>query len=151
MARINQLFVTHLYQAVLGGPGLRRDVEASCRAIAAQDRAGRRLALDSLWINILEPGGYHTAHIHSHAAISGTYYVGVPAGASAIRFEDPRLAMLMAAPPRRCTARLANRTFVDIVPRPGSVLLWESNLRHEVPVNRARRERISICFNFRWG
>jgi len=27
-------------------------------------------------------------------------------------------------------------------------LLWESWLRHEVPLNRARGERISISFNY---
>lgn len=112
------------------------------------DLAGRRLVCDSLWVNILEPGGFHTAHIHPHSVISGTVYVAVPKGASAIRFEDPRLAMLMAAPPKRASAKRANRTFVDVAPEPGTVLLWESFLRHEVPVNAAKAERISISFNY---
>ena len=46
--------------------------------------------------------------------ISGTYYVTVPEGAGAIRFEDPRLAMLMAAPPKKKNARPENRTFVSV-------------------------------------
>src|ERR1700753_3867195 len=50
-----------------------------------------RLKLDSLWVNVLEPDGHHTGHIHPHSAISGTYYVDVPRGAGPIRFEDPRL------------------------------------------------------------
>ena len=104
---------------------------------------------DSLWINILAPGGHHAAHIHPHSVISGTYYVDVPKGASAIRFEDPRLGLMMAAPPRKTAARLANRTFVDVAPMAGTVLLWESWLRHEVPVNKARRDRVSLSFNFR--
>ena len=29
------------------------------------------------------------AHIHPHAAVSGTYYVNAPKGSGAIRFEDP--------------------------------------------------------------
>ncbi|MGC8169900.1 putative 2OG-Fe(II) oxygenase [Salmonella enterica] len=29
--------------------------------------------------------------------------------------------------------------------------MWESFLRHEVPVNRAEDERISISFNYNWG
>ena len=33
----------------------------------------------------------------------------------------------------------------------GTVLLWESFLRHEVPVNRSADERISVSFNYRWG
>jgi hypothetical protein len=30
------------------------------------------------------------------------------------------------------------------------VLLWESFVRHEVPLNEADDERISISFNYRW-
>src|SRR5689334_15825037 len=40
--------------------------------------AGRKLKLDSLWINVMEKGAVHTPHIHPHAVISGTYYVTVP-------------------------------------------------------------------------
>ena len=29
----------------------------------------------------------------------------------------------------------------------GTLLLWESWLRHEVPINRAEGERISVSFN----
>ena len=115
------------------------------------DLGGRRLVLDSFWINVLEPGGHHAAHIHPHSVVSGTFYVDVPKGASAIRFEDPRHAMMMAAPPRKASARMANRPFVSVEPKPGTLLLWESWLRHEVPVNNARRARISLSFNYRWG
>jgi uncharacterized protein (TIGR02466 family) len=109
---------------------------------------GRKLALDSLWINVMEKGAVHGAHIHPHSVVSGTYYVSVPDHAGAIRFEDPRLAMLMAAPPRKEKARLENRSFVSVPPRPGLLLLWESWLRHSVEPNRARRPRISISFNY---
>jgi hypothetical protein len=30
------------------------------------------------------------------------------------------------------------------------VLLWESCLRHEVPVNLAEDDRISVSFNYEW-
>ncbi|WP_459251352.1 putative 2OG-Fe(II) oxygenase [Phenylobacterium sp.] len=36
-------------------------------------------------------------------------------------------------------------------PAPGTVFLWESWLRDEVPPNRARTPRISISFNYAWG
>jgi uncharacterized protein (TIGR02466 family) len=114
------------------------------------DLGGGRLSLDSLWINVLAPGGGHTSHIHPHAVVSGTFYVDVPKAASGIRFEDPRLDLMMAAPPRKAAAQLANRTFVAVVPKDGTLLLWESWLRHEVPVNEARRPRISLSFNYRW-
>jgi uncharacterized protein (TIGR02466 family) len=74
----------------------------------------------------------------------------VPKGASAIKFEDPRLGFMMAAPPRRPKAAQDNRPFVYVTPSPGTVLLWESFVRHEVPLNEADDERISISFNYRW-
>ena len=115
------------------------------------DMGGRRLRLDSLWINVMEKGAIHAAHIHPHSVISGTYYVTVPPKSGAIRFEDPRLPMLMAAPPKKKSARPENRSFVDVTPRPGMLLLWESWLRHGVEPNRARTPRISVSFNYSVG
>lgn len=115
------------------------------------DLGRRRLALDSMWINVLEPGGHHGLHIHPHSVVSGTFYVEVPAGASAIRFEDPRLSRMMASPPRKARARRANQTFAAVEPKAGTLLLWESWLGHEVPANGARKPRVSISFNYRWG
>jgi uncharacterized protein (TIGR02466 family) len=97
--------------------------------------------LDSLWVNSLKAGGHHAGHIHPHSIISGTLYVEVPAGAGAIRFEDPRLPLMMAAPSRA-------DTFVTVQPRAGLLLLWESWLRHEVLPGAGRGERLSISFNF---
>ena len=110
----------------------------------------KKLKLDSLWINILPEGGIHTSHIHPHSVVSGTTYVAMPKGASAIKFEDPRSAMMMAAPTRNTDAREELRNFIYIAPEVGDVLLWESWLRHEVPMNMAEEERISISFNYGW-
>lgn len=202
MADIQTLFVTKIYRAALpDAAALNKALAASCRDLAAQDRAGqawskqkaykgytsyaslndlpkrdpnfadlkkhldkatqafakelhfamagRKLVLDSLWVNVLEPGGAHTGHIHPHSVLSGTYYVEVPAGASALKFEDPRLPLMMAAPPRAEDAPEAERSFIYLEPKAGDVILWESFLRHEVTPNAARTARISISFNYR--
>jgi uncharacterized protein (TIGR02466 family) len=115
------------------------------------DLGGRKLKLDSLWINVMAKGAIHAPHIHPHSVISGTYYVTAPPKSGAIRFEDPRLAMLMAAPPKKKNARPENRSFVDVTPKPGMLLLWESWLRHGVEPNAARSPRISVSFNYRTG
>ena len=115
------------------------------------DLDDKKITLDSLWINILPQGGVHTSHIHPHSVISGTTYVNMPIDTSAIKFEDPRSAMMMAAPVRKKDARDEMRSFFYVAPEVGDVLLWESWLRHEVPVNMAEDERISISFNYGWG
>ena len=72
----------------------------------------------------------------------------VPRGSGAIRFEDPRLPLMMSAPPRAKDAPEALRPFVKIEPRAGLLLMWESWLRHEVLAGTGRGERLSISFNF---
>lgn len=115
------------------------------------DLDGRELKLEDIWINILPEGGIHTSHIHPHSVISGTTYVAMPEGASALKLEDPRLPMMMAAPGRRKDAREELRTFTYVAPEVGDVLLWESWLRHEVPMNMSEDDRISVSFNYNWA
>jgi uncharacterized protein (TIGR02466 family) len=128
---------------------LDKHVTAFAKACAF-DLAGRKLKLDSLWANVLKPGGAHSGHIHPHSVVSGTIYVDTPPGAGAIRFEDPRLPLLMAAPPRAEDAPEPLQTFVTVAPAPGTILLWESWLRHEVLPGTAKTDRLSISFNYRW-
>ncbi|NCO22020.1 MAG: hypothetical protein GW905_08490 [Rhodobacterales bacterium] len=129
---------------------LNKHVAAFAKDLAF-DLGDKKLKLDSLWINILPEGGIHTGHLHPHSVISGTTYVAMPDGTSAIKFEDPRLPMMMAAPGRKKDAPVALRQFHYVAPAAGDVLLWESWLRHEVPMNMAEEDRISVSFNYGWG
>jgi uncharacterized protein (TIGR02466 family) len=129
--------------------GLARALTGHARKFAAQLGWDHRPRLDSLWVNLLKAGGHHGGHIHPHAVLSGTFYVEAPEGSGAIRFEDPRLPMMMAAPVRRRDAPEALQTFFSIEPRPGLLLMWESWLRHEVRPGRNRGDRLSVSFNFR--
>ncbi|MBP6012970.1 MAG: hypothetical protein KBA31_12145 [Alphaproteobacteria bacterium] len=128
---------------------LMKHVRAFARALHF-DLGQRKLALDSIWINVLKPGGVHTSHIHPHSVISGTYYVTVPKGASALKLEDPRLGFMMAAPPKKPSAPREAQPFIYLTPKPGHLILFESWLRHEVPANAARENRISVSFNYAW-
>ena len=114
------------------------------------DLEGRNLKLEDLWINILSEGGNHSAHIHPNSVISGTTYISMPSGSSAIKFEDPRHSMMMAAPSRIKDAKEYLKPFIYVNPSVGDILLWESWLRHEVPANNSSEERISISFNYSW-
>lgn len=201
---VRSLFATPFYEARIDVPDLLVGLERSCRALAQDDRAGRRwskehgypgytsyaslndlpardpdfadlakqlnrhvaafaescafdlggrkLRLNSLWANVLKPGGGHSGHIHPHSVVSGTFYVAVPAGSGALKLEDPRLPMMMAAPVRRTDAPEERQPFVYAEPEAGTVFLWESWLRHEVVPGKAQKqagaERISISFNY---
>ena len=135
-----------------GFADLKRALDRHIAAFARDcgfDLAGKRLKLDSLWVNVLKPGGTHSGHLHPHSVVSGTLYVAVPPGSGALRLEDPRLAMLMAAPTRAADAPEELRPFVYAEPVPGTVFLWESWLRHEVMPHAGKGERISVSFNYR--
>jgi len=130
---------------------LKRVLDRHVAAFAKElhfDLGGRRLKLDSLWVNVLEPKGAHSGHIHPHSAISGTLYLDTPPGAGALKLEDPRLPMMMAAPSPSADAPEAHRRFVYLAPRPGTLYLWESWLRHEVTPNAAKTPRVSVSFNY---
>ena len=133
---------------------LKRRLDRHAKRFAAElafDLGPRgRLVMDSLWVNVLKPGAGHSGHIHPHSVISGTVYVAMPPGASGLRLEDPRLPMMMAAPPRLPDAPEDLKSFVLVTPEAGTVLMWESWLRHEAPPHAGKGPRISISFNYAW-
>jgi uncharacterized protein (TIGR02466 family) len=125
-------------------------IDKHCLAYAKHlhwDLRGTKPQVDSLWVNVMPEGGSHTSHIHPNSVISGTFYVAVPAGAGPIVYEDPRLGFMMAAPPRRKDVPDNMKPHVHFRPQVGTLMLWESWLRHEVPLNRAAGNRISVSFN----
>ena len=106
------------------------------------------ISLDAMWVNILGEGGVHSGHIHPGSIISGTTYISVPEGAGALKFEDPRLSQMMAAPPLVDEPAEEQKRFAYVLPAPGTTLMWESWLRHEVMENRSEHPRLSISFNY---
>tara|TARA_R110000787_G_scaffold44093_8_gene108012 strand:- start:1652 stop:2266 length:615 start_codon:yes stop_codon:yes gene_type:complete len=112
------------------------------------DMQDQVLELNGLWVNILGESGSHSGHIHPGSVISGTYYVTIPEGAGQLKFEDPRLAFMMAAPQPEDDAPEAARRFVYVTPTQGHAMFWESWLRHEVMPNRSDIPRLSISFNY---
>lgn len=114
------------------------------------DLASGSLAMSSCWVNVMARGAAHSMHLHPLSVVSGTFYVTLPRGSSAIKFEDPRLDRFMAQPPRRQNSKL--QPFVTLEPREGEVVLFESWLRHEVPriESHVKANRISVSFNYDW-
>ena len=127
---------------------MKRILTRHAAAFAKQLAWDRKPRLDSLWVNLLRSGGHHAGHIHPHSILSGTFYVKAGEGSGAIRFEDPRLPLMMAAPVRGDDAPDDLQAFVSVEPASGMLLMWESWLRHEVLPGTARADRLSISFNF---
>jgi uncharacterized protein (TIGR02466 family) len=111
------------------------------------DLQERVLVMTDCWVNIMPRQVAHGLHLHPLSTISGTYYVQTPAGCPGIKLEDPRLDRFMASPPRKARAA---RPWVVLPAEAGSLVLFESWLRHEVAPNPRAGERISISFNYGW-
>jgi uncharacterized protein (TIGR02466 family) len=126
-----------------------RHVQRFARALDF-DLRGRELVMTDCWANIMRRGVVHSLHLHPLSCISGTYYVRTPRGSAGLKFEDPRLERFMAAPPRIAAARARSRAWVSYPAQAGSLLLFESWLRHEVPPNPVNDERVSVSFNYSW-
>jgi uncharacterized protein (TIGR02466 family) len=120
---------------------LDREATKFARAVGMEFPKGE-LLLSSLWANVMPKHCYHAFHLHPNSVVSGTYYVSIPEGASPLRIEDPRTAMLMACPPRKIQQ--------DLIPKEGEVILFESWMKHEVPPHFCSEPRISISFNYDW-
>ena len=141
----------HLVSPVFAG--LRRRIDPHVKALARSlhyDLRGLRLDMTDCWLNVMPACTAHSGHLHPTSFISGTYYVAVPRGAAALKFEDPRHSRQMAAPPRRADAPQRFRSFVSVRAAAGDLILFESWLRHEVPAARFAGERVSISFNYGW-
>jgi uncharacterized protein (TIGR02466 family) len=126
-------------------------VDKFARALDA-DLKNHALEITQMWANVMPSGTVHSGHIHPLSSVSGTVYVDVPPGSSGLKFEDPRLAFFMGSIPRRMSKTSSKRSERHHVLRPeaGYVVLFESWLRHEVPPNPAKGDRVSVSFNYNW-
>jgi uncharacterized protein (TIGR02466 family) len=102
---------------------------------------GFELQMTDCWANIMPRGTYHTLHFHPGSVLSGAFYVSAPPGSVALKIEDPRMAFFMNAPPRK-------DCYFSVPAKEGNYVLFESWLRHEVPPNQSKTDRISISFNY---
>ena len=107
-----------------------------------------KLELTHIWVNRLFTNGYHGRHSHGRSHYSGTYYVNSPTEASRIRFYHPFSDLVQHDFPKVSkigTSLLSE--YVDYDPTPGTMLIWNSWLYHEVLPNKSAEPRDSISFN----
>lgn len=141
----------HLHQFSSTFMQLRVHLDRHVRAYAsalAWDLRGSKLAMTDCWVNVMPRGCAHSFHLHPQSVVSGTYYVKTPRGCSGLKFEDPRLSRLMAAPMRRPDLAPEQQPHIIYPAKAGTVILFESWLRHEVPASLIDAERVSISFNY---
>lgn len=108
------------------------------------------LKISTMWVNVMPQGTSHSFHHHPLSVISGTFYVKVPKGSSGIQFEDPRLSLMMATPPRNSKTPPSQLPHFSLNPQEGDLVLFESWMKHQVPPQPVKSERVSVSFNYDW-
>jgi uncharacterized protein (TIGR02466 family) len=96
------------------------------------------------WLNHNPVGSHHNSHRHSNSVFSGAYYINVPRGSPDLVFSSsvqPYLEIV----PREYT--IVNSTAWTMPVSCGDLVIFPSNLLHEVPENYANSERYTLSFN----
>lgn len=140
----------NLHQRISAFADLKLQLQTHVAAFIRQlqwDARPQDFQLRQLWVNYMGKGAFHSWHLHPLSVISGTYYIDAE-GLAPIQFEDPRISMKMGCPISKKRSKF--QVHQPIFPTSGSVVLFESWLKHSVPPNTSTHPRISVSFNFDW-
>jgi uncharacterized protein (TIGR02466 family) len=98
------------------------------------------------WFNIYNKYDYQERHEHSPNDISAIYYLQIPKYSGKIKFYSHEPNGI-----KYCYAEDNSLTWKSywINPKPGMLLVFKSNLMHEVEQNKSNEEKISIALNFK--
>ena len=104
-----------------------------------------QIEITGMWGNILKPGETHSPHTHSNNFLSGVFYLESDAETGII-FSDPRPAADVLVP-RKKTKTNENSNLLSYISKQNRLIIFPSWLVHWVPINKSKRDRISISFN----
>ena len=107
-------------------------------------RSEQRLTITQCWGNKNPKGSKHHEHVHPNSIVSGVFYLR----------QDPKLPPITFAKHEAHSMKLdpiqynvLNSESFILPCVSGELILFPSNLRHSVPVNKGDEERISLSFN----
>ena len=116
-------------------------IDDYCNVISNSDQ---RLVITQLWANKNPPGAKHHEHIHPNSIISGVFYLRQDKSLPPIQFSKSNQHSLKLDPKKYNTF---NAEIFLLPCTAGELILFPSDLRHSVPVNVGKEERISLSFN----
>ena len=97
----------------------------------------------SSWLTKTAPGDFSRSHRHSNSWLSGVYYPKGDSGFS-IRFHYDNRTQFFTPPTEY---NIYNSTEWVIVPEDNHLILFFSQLRHEIMLNQSNKDRYSLAFN----
>jgi len=106
--------------------------------------------LGNMWINVNKKNHYNGLHDHPNCHISGVFWIKIPKNSGKISFQTPRCferSRLLQTIPEKLKEKFFVSESWNISPQEGTILLFPSDLKHEVFPNQSDEDRISIAFN----
>jgi uncharacterized protein (TIGR02466 family) len=99
------------------------------------------------WTNISYKYSYQEYHAHAACTISAVYYASMPEGSSGIYFQSPLEPDMM--PLNNVSSENPNSfQYCSYNPKPGTLIIFRSYLKHMVPMCQNTDPRITIALNF---
>ena len=102
------------------------------------------------WKNINEPGNFNIPHSHPRSDLSGVLWIKTPKNCGNIVFESPEIFnRYQELDSYSDESRFNSNNYMTyyFTPKEGNVLIFSSNLQHEVKENKSDEDRISYSFN----
>jgi uncharacterized protein (TIGR02466 family) len=96
------------------------------------------------WLNYNPKGAMHLPHFHGNSLYSGVYYVNTPEGSGEVGFSSSVPPQIVIHPKE---FNMHNTYFWKFPVKSKDIMIFPSNVRHQVPENPAEEARISIAFN----
>jgi uncharacterized protein (TIGR02466 family) len=109
------------------------------------------LECHNFWFNIAMPGNYQELHQHSNSHFSAVYYVSAEKNAGDIVFKSlEHFSDMSNLPIANSDLTAASFKACSYTPINSTLLVFRSNLPHQVNKNLSNLDRISISMNFRF-
>lgn len=102
--------------------------------------------LNSLFVNILPPGGYNVTHIHPGCQFSGVFYLKGGEHCGNLTLYNP---MAVSALAENFIGFPKVESMMTFPPERNKGLFFTSGIQHNVDINRSDHDRVSIAFNIR--
>ena len=119
--------------------------------LAIQPNEGTEYYLYKSWVNLLKPGNFAYPHIHRNSMYSFVYYVNVPDDSGSIRFlrEGGHSTHGFDSYQINYSGfNLLNSSEWKVTPTNGTLLVFPSNVKHEILPNLSPYNRYSIAGNY---
>jgi uncharacterized protein (TIGR02466 family) len=109
--------------------------------------SAERYTPSDVWANVSEKNSFQEYHAHSASTFSAVYYAAVPEDSGKIWFESPLEPDML---PVKNTTNYNPLSFRNAyyTPKPRTLMIFRSYLKHMVEMNNSDEQRISVAFNY---